>query len=338
MIKKIIITFFILIVLIAASVTAAYFYMNKNINQPINLSSPELITISKGMNINSFSRLLVKKDWIKSRLWLKAYVKLKPELTGLKKGTYLIPPGINSIELLTLLVTGKEHQYSITFIEGTTFKEWLKVLKNDEHLEHDATSLTIEQISKLLNLNQKNPEGLFFPDTYSFTVGTSELDILKRANKRMTQELNFFWEKRVEDLPYNDSYEALIMASIIEKESGQHSEQPIISSVFINRLNKKMRLQTDPTVIYGLGDRYKGDIKRKHLREKTAYNTYRIDGLPPTPIAMPGLLALKASMNPSKTDLFYFVSNGDGKHVFSKTLKEHNKAVAAYLRATRNKH
>lgn len=337
MIKKIFITFIILIVLSTVSVGAAYFYMNKTVNQPINLSSPELITVSKGMSISSFSRLLVKKDWIKSRLWLKAYVKLKPELTELKKGTYLIPPGINSIELLKLLVTGKEHQYSITFIEGSTFKEWLIVLKRNEYLEHNVTSLTVEQISELLELNQNNPEGLLFPDTYSFTVGTSELDILRRANKRMTQELENLWVNRVENLPYKNSYEALIMASIIEKESGKHSEQPIISSVFINRLNKKMRLQTDPTVIYGLGDRYKGDIKRKHLREKTAYNTYRIDGLPPTPIAMPGLLALKASMNPSKTDLFYFVSNGDGKHVFSKTLKEHNKAVAAYLRATRNR-
>lgn len=334
MIKKLIL---LTIVSIALAIGASYFYIDKKANQLINISSPQLLTVPEGTSINSFSKLLVKKGWIDSRLWLKAYVKLKPELTSLKKGTYSIPSGINTIELLKLLVEGKEHQLSITFIEGSTFKEWLNVLANNQHLVHNATPLTIEEISQKLGLPQKNPEGLFFPDTYSFTVGTSELDILKRANKNMVKQLSLFWSERAENLPYDNEYEALIMASIIEKESGQHSEQPIISSVFVNRLNKKMRLQTDPTVIYGLGDRYKGDIKKVHLREKTAYNTYRINGLPPTPIAMPGIKALKASMNPASTNYFYFVSNGNGKHVFSKTLKEHNKAVAAYLRATRSK-
>lgn len=334
MIKKLILLIFVLALIVVGT---TYFYIDKKTHQIINTTSPELITIPQGMTISSFSRLLVKKGWIDSHLWLKAYVKLKPELTSLKKGTYSIPTGLNAIQLLTLLVEGKEHQFSITFIEGSTFKEWLVVLANNSNLVHDATVLNRAEIAERLELEQKNPEGLFFPDTYSFTVGTSELDILKRANQKMVQQLESFWKERADKLPYDNTYQALIMASIIEKESGQHSEQPIISSVFINRLNKKMRLQTDPTVIYGLGDRYKGDIKRIHLREKTAYNTYRINGLPPTPIAMPGLLALKASMNPSTTDYFYFVSNGDGKHVFSKTLKEHNKAVAAYLRATRNK-
>jgi len=337
MIKRLLQLTLIFFVLTISALTAGYFYIDEKANQLLNIKSPEIVTISQGTSISSFSRLLVKKGWIDSRLWLKAYVKLRPDLASLKKGTYSIPTGINTIELLTLLVSGKEHQYSITFIEGSTFKDWLAVLSANANLVHNVSDLEVEEIAKRLGLSQTNPEGLFFPDTYAFTIGTSELDILKRANQKMAQQLSTFWNERADNLPYSSAYEALIMASIIEKESGKHSEQPIISSVFVNRLNKRMRLQTDPTVIYGLGDRYKGDIKRSHLKEKTAYNTYRIDGLPPTPIAMPGLLALKAVMHPSTTNYFYFVSNGNGKHVFSKTLKEHNKAVAAYLRATRSK-
>jgi len=317
------------------SLVALYSYMNHQVHQKINITEPEFITISKGMTVNSFSRLLVEKKWIPTRLWLKAYIKFTPELSVLKKGSYLIPVDITYVELLKLLVEGKEHQFSITFIEGSTFKEWLIVLKNNKTLTHTLNTLSVIDIAKKLALTQNNPEGLFFPETYFFTLGTSDLDILRRANKSMNELLETLWANRDDDLPYSHSYQALIMASIIEKESGLHSEHPIISSVFINRLNKKMRLQTDPTVIYGLGERYKGDIKRSHLREKTAYNTYRINGLPPTPIAMPGKLALTAAMHPDTTDYLYFVSNGYGKHVFSKTLKDHNKAVRQYLLATK---
>lgn len=333
MLKKL---FFSAVMLVVISLTALYSYINYNVNQKVPLVEPELITISKGMTINSFSRMLVDKKWIDSRLWLKAYIKLSPELSVLKQGSYLIPIDITYVDLLKLIVSGKEHQFAITFIEGSIFKDWLVVLSNNKNITHNLSDSSIKDIAQKLSLKHENPEGLFFPDTYFFTVGTTELDILARAHQRMLKELEILWSNRVDNLPYENSYQALTMASIIEKESGLHSEHPIISSVFINRLNKKMRLQTDPTVIYGLGDRYKGDIKRVHLREKTAYNTYRIHGLPPTPIAMPGKLALKAAMNPDTTDYLYFVSDGYGKHVFSKTLKEHNKAVAQYLLATKN--
>lgn len=358
MIKKIIITFIILILLSAASIGATYFYMNKNMNTKINLPSPELLTVTNGMSISSFSRLLVKKQWIESRVWLKAYVKLNPELTVLKKGTYLIPPGINTIELLTLLVSGKEHQYSITFIEGTSIKQWLELLSKTKNITHELPSIfsegttnefsvsfvnndkkmqALNALAKQLNIDPKNPEGYFYPDTYAFSLGDSDVAILSRAHNKMLQELDKRWKDRDIKLPYKTKHEALTMASIIEKESGKHAEHEIIASVFVNRLHKKMRLQTDPTVIYGLGEEYYGDIKYKHLRDKTPYNTRKINGLTPTPIAMPGKSALDAAFSPATTEFLYFVSNGDGKHVFSKTLKEHNKAVAAYLRATRNK-
>jgi len=332
MLKKVVLLLF---VILSLTLVGLYYFIHDQVNQKIPIKTPEFITISKGMTINSFARLLVDKKWLDTRFSLKAYIKLTPELSVLKTGHYLIPTDITYVELLKLLVEGKEHQFAITFIEGSTFKEWLTVLKTNKNLVHTLHDLSVGGISQKLSLDHENPEGLFFPDTYFFTIGTSDVDILSRANKRMVKELQQVWVNRDNDLPYATPYEALTMASIIEKESGLHSEHPIISSVFVNRLNKKMRLQTDPTVIYGLGERYKGDIKRSHLREKTAYNTYRIDGLPPTPIAMPGKLALKATMHPATTEYFYFVSDGYGKHVFSKTLKEHNKAVAQYLLATK---
>lgn len=325
------------LVIFVVITTAFYLLLEKQIQQPLPLSAIQLLTIDKGSSVSSFAKTLVKQGWIESRFWLRAYARLYPNKVQIKAGTYQIPLNSTLQSILELIASGKEHQFQLTFVEGTNVKQWLAQLQNQPQLTHSLSSSTLEQISKRLGIKQSNPEGWFFPDTYAFTQGTDELKLLKRAHIAMKAKLEELWQKRAVGLPYETSYQALIMASIIEKETSYIPEQPLIASVFINRLAKKMRLQTDPTVIYGLGERYQGDITRAHLREKTAYNTYRMNGLPPTPIAMPGLSAIKAALNPATSDYYYFVSQGDGRHVFSKTLAQHNAAVKDFLAKQKSK-
>jgi UPF0755 protein len=302
------------------------------VNQKNLLENEVIITVEPGTSFNQFTKQLRNKGVIETRFWLRNYIRFNTQYSEIKAGTYLIKQEQSIRSILAMITKGIEHQYSITFVEGTTFKQWLVQLNAQPDLTHHLaqTPDSISQALEKIGIKQKNPEGLFFPDTYAFTKQTSDVEILKRAYIKMQQQLDIAWTTRATGLPYENAYQALIMASIIEKESGRFAEHRTISSVFINRLNKKMRLQTDPTVIYGLGDRYQGDIKRRHLKEKTPYNTYRINGLPPTPISMPGLSALEAAMQPEDTDYYYFVSNGEGQHIFSTTLTEHNKAVVKY--------
>ena len=328
--KKIKIIFavsFFTVVMLSASLVAYTFYQMK---QPLNISSTQLLTIKDGTSFSRFSEQLIKNGWLNTRFWMRNYVRLKPEYANIKAGTYQINKDVSVEVLLAQLVAGKEHQFTVTFIEGTTFREWLVQLSETDNLVHTLQQTSVADIASKLNIEHVNPEGLFYPETYAFTAGTTDIELLKRAQQQMSVELNLAWQNRAEPLPYKNKYQALIMASIIEKESGKNAEHGIISSVFFNRLNKKMRLQTDPTVIYGLGERYQGDIKYRHLREKTPYNTYRINGLPPTPIAMPGKSAIHAALNPLTTDYLYFVSNGKGQHIFSTNLKDHNAAVKKY--------
>ena len=279
---------------ILALLLVFFLLLEKNMNQPLQVTQQQLFTVKQGTSVASFSKRLVSNKWLNNRFWLRAYARLYPEKVVIKAGTYQVVPNISLLNLLALITQGKEHQFSFTIVEGTTFNQLIVQLQNQPQLTHTLTSFNGEQISKRLGIEQTNPEGWFFPETYAFTQGTAEFNILKRAHDTMKTTLMKLWQERAIGLPYETAYQALIMASIIEKETSHIAEQPLIASVFINRLAKNMRLQTDPTIIYGLGERYQGDITRAHIKEKTAYNTYRINGLPPTPIAMPGLSAIKA--------------------------------------------
>jgi len=334
LIKKLVFAVFILVF----TCFIVFFTFKQQLDKPLNIKEAQLLTIEKGSSLSFLLNQLVSNSWIDNKFWIRNYVRVFPKSVVIKAGTYLIQPNSTSLTLLAQISSGIEHQFSITFIEGSTFKDWLILLKQQPYLKQTLTNKSVADIALILDLKHENPEGLFFPETYAYTANTKDISLLIRANQKMQQKIDSLWKTRMSGLPYESKYEALIMASIIEKETSYLPEQPLIASVFVNRLNKKMRLQTDPTIIYGLGDRYQGDITYAHKREKTAYNTYRISGLPPTPIAMPGLSSIKAALNPDQSDYFYFVSNGDkkGNHKFSKTLAEHNAAVQRYLKKIRS--
>lgn len=334
MLKKFII---IILLLSFGCVSAVVYQFDQALKAPLAIEKNNFITIKPGSSISSFAKQLVQMQWIPTYFWLRNYGRLLPEKANIKAGTYQITKGTTLAQLLTQLVEGKEHQFSITFIEGTRFEDALAIVAEHPYIKHSIADVGVSEVAARLGIHYENPEGWLFPDTYAFTANTQDITLLKRAYANMQSTLTDLWQNRAENLPYKTPYQALIMASIIEKETSYIAEQPLISSVFVNRLRKRMRLQTDPTVIYGLGKRYQGDITRAHLREKTAYNTYRINGLPPTPIALTGLSALEATLKPATSDYFYFVSGGDGKHVFSKTLAEHNLAVKRYLAKQRQK-
>lgn len=261
---------------------------------------------------------------------------LLARLTGdagrIKAGSYELKPNTSPRRLLTQLVRGEFAQEAVTIIEGWSFKQMRQAISSHTRLKHDTVKLTDAELMAKISTEYKDPEGLFFPDTYLFAKGSSEIEIYRRAHQAMLAHLNEAWEKRNKELPYKTPYEALIMASIVEKETGQKSERTMIAGVFVNRLRTGMLLQTDPTVIYGMGDAFVGKIAKKDLLTDTPYNTYTRGGLPPTPISLPGLQSLQAALAPAETPALYFVSRGDGTSQFSSNLPDHNRAVNRYQR------
>ena len=300
---------------------------------PVKIGSPgELFAVNRGDSVSAISSKLTDQAMLPHSGIMKIYTKLLGVEKLLQEGEYLLTPQITLSELVNKMVTGDRHQYKITLVEGWSLEQVLEKLRSLPTIDHQIENYESGQIAKLLGLNVDSAEGMLFPDTYFFTRNTSDLEILKRANLKLNEVLNNSWEKRAAGLPFKTSYEALILASIIEKESSLNTERNLISSVFLQRINLGMRLQSDPTVIYGMGRRYEGNLTRENLSEVTAYNTYRIDGLPPTPISLAGKSSIEASLNPSDSTFLYFVSRGDGTHYFSETLSEHNNAVNFYQR------
>ncbi|MBI2379897.1 MAG: endolytic transglycosylase MltG [Gammaproteobacteria bacterium] len=256
--------------------------------------------------------------------------RLNPELSALKAGTYQLEPGMTPEQALRLFVSGRVKEFSLTVIEGWSFRQLRDALSMAPRMQQTLAGLTDTELMARLGKPGEHPEGRFFPDTYRYPVDTSDAEVLQRAYAAMSDKLSAVWAARAPGLPYRNAYEALTMASIVEKETGQANERPQIAGVFVRRLQQGMRLDTDPTVIYGLGTRFDGNLRKRDLQESTPYNTYQVGGLPPTPIALPGEAALRAAVQPASGKSLYFVARGDGSHQFSDTLAEHNTAVRKY--------
>jgi UPF0755 protein len=295
-------------------------------------SDPADFSIRPGSSLKSAARQIVESG---VQLHVRQFIllgRLLGKAGTIKAGSYEIGSGITPLVLLDKLTAGEVNQAEIVFIEGWTFRQMRAALNADTALRHESAATSDAEIMAQLGAAGRDPEGLFFPDTYLFGKGAGDLDILRRAYKAMDTQLQAAWQQRAPDLPYRNPYEALIMASVIEKETGQATDRALIGGVFVNRLRIGMMLQTDPSVIYGLGEKFDGNLHKKDLLADTPHNTYTRTGLPPTPIAMPGQASLLAALNPAKTSALYFVARGDGSSEFSRTLAEHERAVAKYQR------
>ena len=338
--KKFFIFLLILLLILGGVGFWGYQKLTEFVHTPVNATQDQLLTIDRGTTGSKLAALLEQEKILEHADLLPWLLKLQPQLNKVKAGTYSLT-GVKTLQdLLDMINSGKEAQFSVKFIEGKTFKEWRKNLENAPHLKQTLQGKTDKEIMALLDIptvskavyEWNNIEGWLYPDTYNYTPNSTDLELLKRSTTRLQKALDKAWNERDENLPLADPYQMLILASIVEKETGIAAERPQVASVFINRLKANMKLQTDPTVIYGMGESYTGNIRKKDLETITPYNTYMIEGLPPTPIAMVSESALQAVAHPAKTDFYYFVADGSGGHKFTRNLNEHNKAVQEYLR------
>jgi len=296
---------------------------------------PLQFSINSGSSLRGAARQMADSGVLRHPALFVTLGRLMGEAANLKAGTYEIDRPVTPLELLRKITAGDYTLVGITFVEGWTFRQARKALDEQPGIVHDTRGMTDADLLKRLAIDQRSPEGWFFPDTYFFSNGTSDVRILRRAYGLMKSHLAAQWEKRAANLPLATPYEALVLASIIEKETGRNEERALVAAVLVNRLRLGMRLQTDPAVIYGLGDAFDGNLRRADLLADTAWNTYTRSGLPPTPISLPGLASLNAALNPAASDALYFVARGDGSHYFSRTLGEHDRAVTKYQRSGR---
>ena len=332
------------VLIVMTSLVFGWYWNEYNVflQTPISLTKnnvQQTFTVTKGDTVKQIAQSLQQQKLIEHPQYFHLYTRLSKQAAKIKAGEYTLKSGMTAVDVVNLFVSGKVNQYSLTIVEGWTFKEALQRVQDDPNLlktfpesgESENNKAQQNSIAKALNSQYDNLEGLVYPDTYHFPKGTTDLEFLQRSYDTMQKILAQEWEKKEQNLPLKTPYEALILASIVEKESGVSSERSRIAGVFIRRMKKKMRLQSDPTIIYGMGERYKGNIRRRDINEKTAYNTYQINGLPPTPIAIAGREAIHAVLHPDKGKSLYFVADGSGGHVFSNNLKAHNRAVRKYI-------
>ena len=330
MLKRFLMLSGILLLMLLVSASLFYYDYQKFLKTPIQLEQALVFNIEPGMSFTAINNKLNAIDLVDKPIYFKVLARYSGKANKIKSGEYQLSPGLKPDELLDVFVSGKVIQYSFTLLEGWQIREMLQVLSTTELFDKTLQSYEPQHLMSQLGYSDKVPEGMFFPDTYHFPKNTTDKQFLQRAYQRLQDVLNEEWQNRAENLPYNNAYEALIMASIIEKETGLASERKTIAGVFVRRLNKKMKLQTDPTVIYAMGQQFNGNIRKKDLAIDSPYNTYRYKGLPPGPIALVGREAIHAALHPEEGKSLYFVSKGDGSHYFSETLREHNNAVAKY--------
>jgi UPF0755 protein len=319
-------------VAIAASL-AGLFWLAPQIQQfyeqPLQ-SDDDFYLVPAGSHIGRVARDFQQRGWIEDAEVLRYWYRIKGQASQLHAGEFALADSDTVDSLLQRIVRGDVIQHPLTVVEGQRFSDFRAALAAAPGLQQKTQAWSDAEIMSALGAEGQHPEGQFFPDTYFYTRDATDLSLLKQAYTRLQNTLQQEWQNKAEGLPYKTAYEALIMASIIEKETGIASERAEIAGVFVRRLQKGMKLQTDPTIIYGMGDRYKGNIRRRDILEATPYNTYVIKALPPTPIALPGAAAIHATLHPADGDALYFVATGDGGHYFSATLEEHNRAVRKY--------
>jgi UPF0755 protein len=318
----------------ALVLVGAFLFVRSWLGTPLRIGTePVTVDVTPGQSLTAVATDLAARGLLEHPRLLALYARYTGADARMRAGEYAIQPGTTPESLLELFVSGAVVQHSVTIVEGWTFRDLRKALADEPTLVHTTRDLTDAQVMTQLGEEGRHPEGLFFPDTYLFGKGTRDLELLRQARDRMRRELDAAWQSRHENLPLADAYQALILASIVERETGLADERSRIAGVFVERLRRGMRLQTDPTVIYGLGDRFDGNLRRADLERDGPYNTYTRTGLPPTPIAMPGGDSLRAAVQPDERKELFFVASGlgDGAHVFSKTLAEHEAAVRQYL-------
>lgn len=336
--KKMLRFFLLLLVVLGVAAGVGLYKVRQLADSHLTIAQETIFTLKPGTGRLALGKQLYEEKLLNRPRVFQWLLKVEPDLANFKAGTYRFTPQMTVREMLKLLASGKEAQFPIRFVEGTRLSDWLKQLREAPYIEHTLKDDSYATVAEALKFEHPDwVEGWFFPDTWLYTANTTDVALLKRAHQRMVKAVQGAWDGKIDGLPYKTQNDLVTMASIIEKETAVAEERDQVASVFINRLRIGMRLQTDPTVIYGMGESYNGKLTRKDLETPTPYNTYVISGMPPGPIAIPGDASLQAAAHPAKTPYLYFVADGKGGHTFNTNLASHNQAVQVYIKALKDK-